>query len=159
MKLVIREAKPGEHGKIANLYKKEGPPKRVEKIRRIEKKNFEEMKKGKRIVLFAEVDGKVVGTIQLVFQLKDKELADGKKIANLHHLRVKEKFRNKGIATKLEEALVEMAKKRGFKIVTLAVGHDESYNFLRKLYEDWGYSFLKENPKTKETCFYKKIAS
>lgn len=157
MRLIVRQAKPGEYEKIVDLYKKEGPAKRIRKIRRDVKKNFEEMKKGKRMVLFAEANGKVIGTVQLVFQLKDRELADGKKVANLHHLRVKEEFRNRGIATKLEEALIKIAKKRGFRIITLGIKHDQSYDFLRKLYEGWGYFFLKENPKKKETCFYKKI--
>jgi len=157
MRIVIRQAKPGEYEKIVGLYKKEGPAERVRKLRREAKRNFKEMEQGKRIILFAEVNGKVVGTVQLVFQLKDKKLADGKNVANLHHLRVKEEFRNRGVATKLEEALVKIAKKKGFKMITLGVEHDQSYDFLKKLYEGRGYSFLKENPKEKETCFYKRV--
>jgi len=157
MNLKIREARIGEYEKIVDLYKQEGPPRRIIKIRRDVKKDFEEMRKGKRLILFAEVDNKVVGTVQLIYELEDKELADGKSIANLHHLRVKEEFRNKGIATKLEKKLAEVAKKKGFKMITLSIGHDQSYDFLKRIYEGWGYIFLKENPEENETCFYKEI--
>ena len=111
---------------------------------------------GKRVILLAELAGKVVGTGQLVFQLEDKELANGKSVANLHHLRVAERFRGKGIGRGIERALVLEAKKRGFKKITLSVEHDRSSKFLEELYKKWGYVFLKKGAGRK-TDFYKEI--
>lgn len=51
---------------------------------------------------------------------------------------VLEKFRNKGIATKLHEALVKELKKRGIEWMTLYVSpHNDK---AIKLYEKWGYA-------------------
>lgn len=155
--LKIRLAEAGESEKIVDLYKKEGPAERVKKIRKDIQKDFREMVAGKRVILFAEKDGKVVGTIQLVYTMPDWNLADGKNIAHLHHLRVNEDYHNQGIGKRLEQELVALARKRGFKKISLSIDHDQSYESLKTLYLKWGYSFLKESPETNETCFYKEI--
>lgn len=156
-KVKIRLARTDESEKIADLYKKEGPAERVEKIRKDIQKDFREMVVGKRAILFAEKDGKVVGTVQLVYTMPDWGLADGLNCGHLHHLRVDENYRNQGIGRKLEQELVALAKKKGFKKVSLSIDHDESYEFLKTLYLKWGYRFLKETPETHETCFYKEV--
>lgn len=155
--LKIRLARPNEPEKIVNLYKKEGPPQRVKKIRKDIKKDFREMVAGKRVILFAEKDGKVVGTIQLVYTMPDWGLADGKNFGHLHHLRVDDDYRNQGIGRKLEQELVKLARKKGFRKISLSIDHDHSYEFLKTLYLKWGYSFLKETPETNETCLYKEV--
>ncbi|PIS14023.1 hypothetical protein COT65_01145 [Candidatus Shapirobacteria bacterium CG09_land_8_20_14_0_10_47_13] len=156
-KVRIRLARPNESEKIVDLYKKEGPMKRVKKIRKDIQKDFREMAAGKRAILFAEKYRKVVGTVQLVYTMPDWGLADGQNCGHLHHLRVNEDYRNQGIGRKLEQELIALAKKKGFKKVSLSIDHDESYEFLKTLYLKWGYCFLKETPKTHETCFYKEI--
>lgn len=155
--LIIRFAKPNEEEKIVNLYKKEASLEKIEKIRKDVKKDFQSMAAGKRIILFAEIKNKVIGTVQIVFELPNKILADGKNFAHLHHLRIEESFRNQGIGKKLEEEVIKIAKKRGFKTITLSVEHDQSYKFLKTLYQKWGYSVWKKDPKNNETHFLKKI--
>lgn len=99
--------------------------------------------KGERIVYGFEKNGKIIGTIQLIFNHEKEFYADGKTKAHLHHARVAEEFRGKGIGKKLIKETEVEAKQRGFKEITLGV--DEDNYMAIKLYKSLGYrEFIKE---------------
>jgi len=121
----------------------EADEERLAKIRSDVEKDIEKAKKGDRIVYGAEIDGKIIGTVQLVFK-DDKEFyADGKTKAHLHHARVSEDLRRQGIGTKLMEEAENEARRRGFIEMTLGVDEDNQQAI--KLYERLGYKeFMRE---------------
>ncbi|MDP2677005.1 MAG: GNAT family N-acetyltransferase [bacterium] len=127
---------------ILALYP-EADEERLAKIRSDVEKDIKKAEKGDRIVYGIENDGKIVGTMQLVFR-DDKEFyADGKTRAHLHHARVLEDLRGQGIGTKLMEEAENEAKRRGFTEMTLGV--DEDNRQAVKLYERLGYKeFMRE---------------
>lgn len=105
---------------------------------------------GDRIVYGAEVDGKVVGTVQLIFSDKKEFYADGKTRAHVHHARVSKDLRGQGIGSILMKETENEAKKRGFTEMTLGV--DEDNQQALKLYERLGYKeFMREKGDRGET--------
>jgi len=148
-KVKIRQAKRDESEVVANIYESESSSKEAKVVKRVVKKEFQEIMTGKRIALFAETNGQPVGTIQLIFDSSNKEHADGKNIAHLHHLKVHKAFCKKGIGETLTRKVEEIAKQKGFKKMT--VGVDEDNPYAKRLYEKWGYRVVKIEPgRTKE---------
>jgi len=148
-KFKIRQAKSDESEIVANIYESEGSNKEAKVVRKVVKKEFQEIPTGKRIALFAEVDGQPIGTVQLIFDSSNKKHADGKNIAHLHHLKVHKDFCKKGIGEALTKKVEEIAKQKGFKRITLGVDEDNPY--AKKLYEKWGYKLLQiESGRTKK---------
>jgi len=143
-KIKIRQAKSDESKKVANIYKNEGSVKEAKIVKKVVKKEFREIPAGKRIVLLAEINNQPVGTIQLIFEGSNKEHADGKNIAHLHHLKVHKTFCKRGIGETLTRKVEEIAKQKGFKRMTVGVDDDNPY--ARRLYEKWGYKLLQIEP-------------
>lgn len=127
---------------ILSLYPEEDDTRR-EKIRKDVESDIEDAKKGNRIIFGVRVDKDVVGTIQIVFSQEDKRFADGKEKAHLHHARVAEGMRGRGIGSSLVRRAEEEARKRGFAEITLGV--DETNEGAVRLYQRLGYhEFLKK---------------
>lgn len=143
MNIKIRKAKPNEYEKVLALYP-EQPSEKIKEINKNVTKNFEKIKSKNRIIYFAEIDDEVIAAVQLVFELKDKDLANGKNTANLHHLRVAKPYRKQGIGKLLEKKLISEARKRGFEKITLSVEHNDSLEFLTELYTKWDTKFSKK---------------
>lgn len=121
----------------------EADEERLAKIRADVGKDIEKAEKGDRIVYGIESDGKIVGTVQLVFKDEKEFYAEGKVRAHLHHARVVEELRGKGIGAKLMREAENEARKRGFKEITLGVDEDNQQAI--KLYERLGYKeFIRE---------------
>jgi len=106
-------------------------------------KDLNDAKSGNRIIYGAKLNGNTVGTIQLVFKMEKEFYADGVNKAHLHHARVLEKLRGKGVGSFLVKVAEDEARKRGFKKMTLGV---EALNTKAiRLYERLGYKkFLSE---------------
>lgn len=143
-KVTIREAKSDESEIVVNIYESEGSSKEAKVVKKVVEKEFQEIASGKRIALFAKVGEQPVGTIQLIFDSSNKEHADGKNIAHLHHLKVHKDFCRKGIGERLTRSAERIARLRGFKRMT--VGVDEDNPYAKRLYEKWGYGLYKIEP-------------
>lgn len=127
---------------ILALYP-EADEERLAKIRSDVGKDIEKAKKGDRIVYGIESEGRIIGTVQLVFKDENEVYADGRGKAHLHHARVAEEFRGRGIGTVLVEEAEHEARKRGFKDMTIGVDEDNQQAI--KLYERLGYrEFMRE---------------
>ena len=143
-KVKIRQAKSDESEMVADIYESEGSSKEAKVVKKVVEKEFQEILTGKRIVLFAEVNKQPVGTIQLIFDSSNKEHADGKNIAHLHHLKVHKRFCKKGFGETLSRKVEGIAKQKGFKRMTAGVDEDNPY--AKRLYEKWGYKLLQIEP-------------
>jgi ribosomal protein S18 acetylase RimI-like enzyme len=108
------------------------------RYRRLYKMAMEEAKSGKRFVLVAEVEGRIIG--QIIVQLNRSDSAG---TGYLYAFRVRPEWRNRGIGTRLvreaETALVGL----GYKRTLIAVARDNPR--ARKLYERLGYTHFAED--------------
>lgn len=157
MAYTFREAEPYEYDKVAALREDEGPEIFEDQKKRNFLKFFE-IEDGLRKVLFAENEnGRVIGSVQIEFDKTDKELADGKNILHLDALRVNPSFRRMKIGTGLMYEAEKEARSRGFSKITLGIRRDESYDFLRKMYENLGYEFIKDKDDGTASIFAKEL--
>jgi len=92
-----------------------------------------------RIICVGEVDGETVATVQLILKDADgdPELADGRTIAHVHHLRVRQNRQGKGFARRIMADVESRAKALGFGTLTLGV--DDTNGVARELYRSLGY--------------------
>ena len=108
-----------------------------------------------RLIYFAFDRGEPVGGVQLLLHRADNdpELADGRRVAHVHHLRVARDRRRQGIGRWLMTRLEQEARRLGFAKLTLGVdGWNEP---AIALYEALGYRLLKEiSPTPDQRCFY-----
>ncbi len=111
-----------------------------------------------RIVLIGLVSGRPVGTVQLVFDHFENspELADGKAVAHIHHLRVAYDLHKTGKGKILMEKVEQIAKDRDFKKLTLVVD-DWNHNAI-DFYLHRGYRRFKDNQVSKEIYMFKEIS-
>ena len=103
---------------------------------------IEEHYSGKRLLLVGELEGRLVGTIQLVYKHGDPLMADGCKSAYVQALEVHPDFRRKGVATQLLNRLEHEAKGKRFSHLTLMVEPDNEAAL--QLYFKHGYKKFKE---------------
>jgi len=147
---LIRKAKPEEWQKVVDIYKRENLNKDVDLVERETKKEFPEIGTN-RIIWFAEVNGLIIGVIQLVFLQGD--LANGKDSAMIHHLRVSKNFEGKGIGSQLIKTVEEEAVRRDIKILNLEV--DRNNRRARMIYEHLGYNYSKDGTDPSEIILTK----
>jgi ribosomal protein S18 acetylase RimI-like enzyme len=103
---------------------------------------IEEHFSGKRTLFVGELNGQLVGTIQLVYKHTDPAMADGDSSAYLQALEVHPEFRRRGLAVLLLERLEAEAKKNRFVRLTLMVEPDNQAAL--KLYARQGYKPFKQ---------------
>ncbi len=103
---------------------------------------FEDMAHGRRLICVAEVDGRTVGSVQVLWDSDDPELADGRDLAHLSDLVVAAPFRRRGIARQLAEHVEAIARAHGYRVMTLDV--DQSAPGTQQLYERWGYVYYRQ---------------
>jgi ribosomal protein S18 acetylase RimI-like enzyme len=102
-----------------------------------------EHEQGKRVILIALIDSKIVGSVQFVAKHYDAELADGSSTAYLQSLLVDKNYRRQGIGSQLVKAVEFEAIACNFGRLTIMV---ESDNFAAlKLYQKMGFSFFKNS--------------
>jgi len=105
---------------ILRLYPKADTAQKI-KIKKDVVKDIEDAKSGNRIIYGVQLNGEIVGTIQLIFKMEKDCYANCKTRAHLHHARVLEKFRGQGIGSQLVKIAENEARKRRFKEITLGV--------------------------------------
>lgn len=112
-------------------------------FREVYKRAMQEARKGRRMLLVAEVEGRVVGQIFLQFNYVRIDLDDGFRSGYFHAFRVRPEFRNEGIGTALLERAEQVLRDRGLERAVVAV-NKENDGALR-LYERRGYQILLED--------------
>lgn len=107
---------------------------------------FEEMAYGARTVCVAEVDGRPVGSVQVLWDSDDPDMADGHHVAHLSDLIVCEDHRGRGIARQLAEHVEALARARGYGVMTLDVNQNAPET--QRRYERWGYQYYRQSIST-----------
>lgn len=105
-------------------------------------KDFEDAGRSRRVIYGAYIGERIVGTIQLVFIMRFRALANGRNCAHIHHLQVAEEFRGNGLGAFLLGRVEQLAENAGFKFVTLLV--EEGNAGARRLYDRLGYKGFAE---------------
>jgi mutator protein MutT len=114
--LTIRPARSDEYLKFHEICDNDLPhPLSLEERLNQRRREFEQILQGKTVTYFAEVDGQVIGSVQL--RLGNKAPSEGK----VHALVVKSGRRRVGIGSRLMDAVEEDAIWRGFQRVWLTV--------------------------------------
>ena len=104
---------------------------------------FRSVAQGRRLVLVAEYDGYAVGTVSLEWNGAHYRNVRGQRSAHISNLVVRPTHQRQGIGRALVEAAEEAAHSRGYGVVTIGV--DQPNRYARRLYEGWGYQWLKDN--------------
>lgn len=143
-KMTIRAANEPEVDRVVAIYEDEGSAREAIEVKPTLEEEFPDILTGKRLIFFAEQEGRIVGTVQLILDCNHKEEANGIDIAQIHHLKVHNNFCNKEYGELLVKYVENVAKSRGIKRIT--VGVDENNPHAKHLYEKWGYGVFKIEP-------------
>ena len=88
-----------------------------DEVKNFLKRDVEEMEKGNKVRLAADIDGEVVGNLEIFFSRHPLT----SHIANISTVVVNPKFRRRGIATKMIESALKIAEERKIEIVKIDV--------------------------------------
>jgi ribosomal protein S18 acetylase RimI-like enzyme len=115
-------------------------------FRRLFRLAFEEMRKGKRLLLVMEQEpfGTIIGQIFIQWNSGDPRFADGWGRGYLYSLRVKPDFRGRGLGTRLLHAAESALRQKGMH--TASIGVEKANVRARALYERLGYRIVAEDP-------------
>lgn len=113
-------------------------------FREMYRRAFEETRTGRRIMLVAEVDARVVGQIFIQLDSPPKPGSHTRASAYLYSFRVRPEYRQQGIGTQLLQAAEERLLARGYRrtVISVAVVNETA----RRLYERLGYSVFTRDP-------------
>ena len=112
------------------------------RYRLVYQRAYAESLRGRRILLVAEIEGRVVGQI---FLQVDSAFGGGDgRAAYLYALRVRPEYRNRGIGTELVREAESVLRQRGFSRVLISVAQDN--DAARRLYERLGYEVFGDDP-------------
>ncbi len=114
------------------------------RYRRVYKEAMSEARKGRRVILVAEVGKELVGQIFVNFHSTWRNTRPGILTGYLHSFRVKPQFRNQGIGRQLIETAERLLIEHGFGQVVISVAI-ENEGALR-LYKKLGYAVLRKDP-------------
>jgi hypothetical protein len=117
-----------------------------------------EQQAGRRVILIAEDDKGIIGTIQLVFRLpegyNDPESANGADVAMMEALRMR-KGANAVIANRLVDEVQQLARKRGVKTLTFCISMDQAAAVAQV--KSWGFEEFRIMPEPdKMLAFFRK---
>lgn len=117
---------------------------RYQHFRRLYRNAMNQAKRGKRVLLVAEVDGWLVGQVfvQLVSSLG--AYADGVSSGYLYAFRVRPEYRNRGIGGQLLSAAEAELRDRSYSRAVIAVAKTNTR--ARNLYERFGFRKIGEDP-------------
>jgi ribosomal protein S18 acetylase RimI-like enzyme len=108
--------------------------------RRVYRQTFDDVRKGRRLMLLAVTEGEVIG--QVFVQLQGGGFAGGKR-GYVYAFRVKPDWRRRGVGRQLmAEAEAELVR-RGFHVAVIAVAQNNPD--ARRLYERLGYTVYSED--------------
>ena len=154
--MIIRELKKEDQDFVVFLYKNEDE----EQFRRQQEEipnKFQEVTERKRLILIAEDNDKIVGSVQLKFLHSNPELANGKDIVHIESLIVAPEYRKQGIGKALMQRAEQEARKLNFSKTTMGIKHGPTYSFLLSFYQKLGYAVLREKEDGTATVLVKNL--
>lgn len=130
--------------------------KTTEQLKLSKKQLLEELSEtgDNRLIFVGLKDDVIVAMIQIILKNADNnpDLANGKDIAHVHNLQVRNDLQGQGIGQEMMAFAEDKARQMGNKILTLGVDdwNERAINFYKKL----GYEVFKEAPgrSPEETC-------
>jgi ribosomal protein S18 acetylase RimI-like enzyme len=117
---------------------------RYKHFRRLYRRAMNEAKQGRRILLVAEYEGRIVGQIFIQLQSRGGRLADGDTSGYLYAFRVRPEFRSQGIGSLLLSSAEQELRERNFQRAVIAVAKDNER--ARRMYENHDYQFMADDP-------------
>ena len=112
--------------------------------RRLFKKAVAEARRGRRLLLLAEVEGQIVGQVFVQLSTRPAFSASGCTSGYLYAFRVKEPHRNQGIGTQLIREAESRLRRLGYDRVVISVATRNTA--ARRLYERLDYRIFSEDP-------------
>jgi ribosomal protein S18 acetylase RimI-like enzyme len=142
--LELRAASAEDLPVFLELVRSDSPaPHELSTIEQVLRAEFSELGDN-RLIYFALEHGEPVAGVQLLLERADNdpELANGRHVAHVHHLRVVRRLRRQGIGGRLMGHVEHEARRLGFEKLTLGVdGWNEP---AIAFYDALGYRLLKE---------------
>lgn len=112
--------------------------------RRLYRHAMNEAKRGRRLLLVAELSGELVGQIFIQFNSGRSELADGMRSGYLYSFRVRREYRKQGIGSDLLQSAEAVLRSRAFERAVIAVAQDNEG--AQRLYDAHGYRRFAADP-------------
>jgi len=114
-------------------------------FRRLYADTYSMVQQSKAIIWIAEVNGSgLIGQCFVSLIGNRPELADGVIRAYIYGFRIKPRFRNRGIGTKMMNIVEKDLTKRGFRQITLNVGQEN--HAAKRFYNRLGYVIVGSDP-------------
>lgn len=135
----ITHATASDWPKVPLIYEADGYDRAAAGMRDRAGWEIDEFRAGGRLLWFAEVGGRPVATVGLVFRGRDAGRADGVSSANINRLHVIQAWRKRGVGTALMSSAEEEARRRGFRQLTIEVEDDNTP--ARALYEKLDFRY------------------
>lgn len=117
---------------------------RYRHFRRLYRHALAESRRGRRVMLVADVEGQIVGQVFIQLTSGRAELADGSHSGYLYAFRVRPEFRNQGIGTQLLLEAEAILRGQGFGRAVIAVAKNNQRAL--RLYQIMGYHRFAEDP-------------
>jgi ribosomal protein S18 acetylase RimI-like enzyme len=114
------------------------------RFRRIYHDAMKEAKKGRRVILVAEVAEALVGQIFVNLHSTWRNIFFGQRTGYLHSFRVKPEFRNQGVGRRLIQKAESELKARGYRRAVISVA--KTNHAALRLYRALGYEVFREDP-------------
>jgi ribosomal protein S18 acetylase RimI-like enzyme len=114
------------------------------RFRRLYRQAMEETKKGRRVILVAELNDQVIGQLFVNFHSTWRNSFFGQHAGYLHSFRVKPDFRNLGVGRNLILKAESLIKERGYKRAVISVA--QRNDAAMRLYQSVGYAVFREDP-------------
>lgn len=113
-------------------------------FRKVYEHAFREAERGDRVLLVAEMDGRLIG--QIFIHLNAINLGTDLSVptAYLHSFRVRSSYRGEGIGSKLLSHAEEVMRQLGIQLAVIAVS--KSNPRALAFYQRWGFSVFRDDP-------------
>ena len=114
------------------------------RFRRLYRRAMNEARRGRRILLVADMDGTLIGQIFVQLHTVPADPKREPRTAYLYSFRVRPKFRNLGIGSSLVSEAEQALRKKAFQRALIGVAKDNEGAL--RLYRRLGYELLTEDP-------------
>ncbi|NIS78797.1 MAG: GNAT family N-acetyltransferase [Anaerolineales bacterium] len=114
------------------------------RYRRVYQRAMADMRRGRRIILVAEVGEELVGQIFIQLHIHRREFRRGVSSAYIHAFRVRPAYRNRGVGTRLILEAEQVLRDHGLKRAVIAAAHANPD--ARRLYERLGFRKFMSDP-------------
>lgn len=112
-------------------------------FRRIFRRAYREQCRGKRLMLVADKGGFPIARLFILYEGKNRSLANGYSRGYIYSFHVMEAFQSHGIGSRMMQVAEDILRQRRFHIVTLAVAKVNERAL--RLYERRGYQIMDDD--------------